>query len=125
MRYRAPVFTKVDNDMIGSDSQRLYMYQLEFVSLIKCLCLYEHNIDMIRPNVYYYTQLSILFVPHLPVFFFSFYIISLFFSSRSILFHSIHSQDFVVSGTCTSNLHGMCESLYRPDLSPDELFEGR
>ena len=31
----------------------------------------------------------------------------------------------MVSGTCTSNLHGMCESLYRPDLSPDELFEGR
>ena len=29
-----------------------------------------------------------------------------------------------MSGTCTSNLHGMCESLYRPDLSPDELFEG-
>ena len=47
MRYRAPVFTKVDNDMIGSDSPRLYMYQLEFVSLIKCLCLYEYNIDMI------------------------------------------------------------------------------
>jgi len=30
---------------------------------------------------------------------------------------------FVVSGTCDSNMYGMCESLYRPDLGPDELFE--
>ena len=50
-------------------------------------------------------------------------------SNASLIFYSsthfyIYGQDFVVSGTCTSNLHGMCESLYRPDLSPDELFEG-
>jgi len=32
---------------------------------------------------------------------------------------------YVVSGTCTANLHGtcMCETLYRPGLGPDELFE--
>jgi 20S proteasome subunit beta 3 len=30
---------------------------------------------------------------------------------------------FVVSGTCTGNMYGMCESLYKPDLEPDELFE--
>ena len=28
-----------------------------------------------------------------------------------------------IPGTCTNNLHGMCESLYRPDMAPDELFE--
>lgn len=33
------------------------------------------------------------------------------------------TKDFVVSGTCTGNLYGMCESLYRPNQSPDELFE--
>lgn len=31
--------------------------------------------------------------------------------------------DFVVSGTCTANLHGMCEALYKPNMEPDELFE--
>ena len=25
-------------------------------------------------------------------------------------------EDYLVSGTCTSNLHGMCESLYKPDM---------
>jgi 20S proteasome subunit beta 3 len=29
----------------------------------------------------------------------------------------------VVSGTCTGNLYGMCESLYQPDMDPDQLFE--
>ncbi|KAL7575550.1 hypothetical protein ACA910_020126 [Epithemia clementina (nom. ined.)] len=33
------------------------------------------------------------------------------------------SKEFVVSGTCTGNLLGMCESLYRPNQSPDELLE--
>jgi len=32
-------------------------------------------------------------------------------------------KDFVLSGTCTENLYGMCESLYRPNLEPDDLFE--
>lgn len=31
--------------------------------------------------------------------------------------------DFVVGGTCTEQLYGMCESLYEPDLEPDDLFE--
>ena len=31
--------------------------------------------------------------------------------------------DYVVSGTCTPNLNGMCESMWRPDMAPDELFE--
>ena len=33
------------------------------------------------------------------------------------------SKNYVVTGTSSSNLLGMCESLYRPNLSPDELFE--
>jgi len=31
--------------------------------------------------------------------------------------------DFVVAGTCEEQLYGMCESLWKPDLSPDQLFE--
>lgn len=33
------------------------------------------------------------------------------------------SDDFVVTGTATNQLYGMAESLYEPDLGPDELFE--
>ncbi|EPZ36546.1 proteasome-domain-containing protein [Rozella allomycis CSF55] len=33
------------------------------------------------------------------------------------------AKDFVVGGTCGPNLYGMCESLYEPDLEPEELFE--
>ena len=35
----------------------------------------------------------------------------------------VFTDDFVVAGTCAENLYGTCESLYRPDQSPDELFE--
>jgi 20S proteasome subunit beta 3 len=35
----------------------------------------------------------------------------------------VFTNDFVVSGTCSENLYGMCESLYRPDLEADDLFE--
>jgi len=33
------------------------------------------------------------------------------------------AKDFVVAGTCSPNLYGMCEALHRPDLGPDDLFE--
>ena len=33
------------------------------------------------------------------------------------------ADDFVVTGTCSSSLYGICESLYEPDLAPDDLFE--
>lgn len=36
---------------------------------------------------------------------------------------AVTEKDFVVSGTCTGNLYGMCESLYKPNQTPDELFE--
>lgn len=32
-------------------------------------------------------------------------------------------EDFVVGGSCSESLFGMCESLYEPKLKPDELFE--
>ncbi|CAG8568268.1 26033_t:CDS:2, partial [Gigaspora rosea] len=32
-------------------------------------------------------------------------------------------RDFVVSGTASESLLGMCESLWEPDLEPEDLFE--
>jgi len=32
-------------------------------------------------------------------------------------------EDFAVSGTCSDQLFGMCESLWEEDLGPDQLFE--
>ncbi|XP_003702795.1 proteasome subunit beta type-3 [Megachile rotundata] len=33
------------------------------------------------------------------------------------------SDDFVVGGTCSEQLYGMCESVFEPDLEADDLFE--
>ncbi|XP_020556829.1 proteasome subunit beta type-3 isoform X2 [Oryzias latipes] len=33
------------------------------------------------------------------------------------------TEDFVVSGTCSEQMYGMCESLWEPDLEPEDLFE--
>ncbi|CAG0887936.1 unnamed protein product [Darwinula stevensoni] len=33
------------------------------------------------------------------------------------------SKDFVVCGTCEEQLYGMCETLWKPDMKPDEVFE--
>ena len=33
------------------------------------------------------------------------------------------TEDFVVGGTCSEQLYGMCESLWEPDLEPEDLFE--
>nr|QBH73439.1 proteasome subunit beta type protein [Aphelinus abdominalis] len=32
-------------------------------------------------------------------------------------------EDFVVGGTSSEQLYGMCEALFEPDLEPDDLFE--
>ena len=32
-------------------------------------------------------------------------------------------KDFIVTGTNSESLFGMCESMWRPDLEPEELFE--
>lgn len=34
-----------------------------------------------------------------------------------------YAKDFIVSGTAENQLFGMCESLWEPDLGPEELFE--
>ncbi|KAK6199945.1 nucleophile aminohydrolase [Scheffersomyces amazonensis] len=33
------------------------------------------------------------------------------------------AKDFIVSGTASDQLYGMCESLYEPGLEPEDLFE--
>ncbi|BFZ54954.1 proteasome core particle subunit beta 3 [Savitreella phatthalungensis] len=34
-----------------------------------------------------------------------------------------YAKDFIVSGTAADQLFGMCESLWEPDLEPEDLFE--
>ena len=46
-----------------------------------------------------------------------------FLSAMDLIGAPVYTDDFVVSGTCTANLYGMCETLYKKDMSPDELFE--
>lgn len=43
--------------------------------------------------------------------------------SMDLIGAPVETNDFVVGGTCTDYLFGSCESLYKPDMSPDELFE--
>jgi len=35
----------------------------------------------------------------------------------------LYAKDFVLAGTCTEAMYGMCESLYRENLEPEDLFE--
>ena len=44
-------------------------------------------------------------------------------SAMDLIGAPVVTNDFVVSGTCTENLYGMCESLFQPDMEPDDLFE--
>jgi len=46
-----------------------------------------------------------------------------FLSAMDLIGAPVYTDDFVVSGTCTGNLYGMCETLYKPDMEPEELFE--
>ena len=39
-----------------------------------------------------------------------------FLSGMDLIGAPVFADDFVVSGTCTSNLHGMCEAMYRPNM---------
>lgn len=39
-----------------------------------------------------------------------------FISAFDLIGAPVVTDDFVVGGTCTNNLYGMCESLYRPDM---------
>jgi 20S proteasome subunit beta 3 len=46
-----------------------------------------------------------------------------FLGAMDLIGAGVAESTFVVSGTCTGNLYGMCESLYQPDMDPDQLFE--
>lgn len=46
-----------------------------------------------------------------------------FLSGSDLIGATVKDDSFVVSGTCTGNLYGMCESLYKPNMEQDELFE--
>lgn len=35
----------------------------------------------------------------------------------------VYTKDFMVAGTTSDELHGVCEAMYRPDLAPEDLFE--
>jgi 20S proteasome subunit beta 3 len=35
----------------------------------------------------------------------------------------VYTDDFVVAGTASESLYGMCESVWAPGLGPDDLFE--
>jgi 20S proteasome subunit beta 3 len=46
-----------------------------------------------------------------------------FLSGMDLIGATVLAKDFVVSGTCTGNLYGMCETLYKKDQEPDQLLE--
>merc|ERR1711934_282520 len=46
-----------------------------------------------------------------------------FICNTDLLGSPVETDDFVVGGTCTDFLYGACESLYKPDMGLDELFE--
>eukprot|EP01098_Paradermamoeba_levis_P013871 TRINITY_DN643_c0_g1_i1.p1 TRINITY_DN643_c0_g1~~TRINITY_DN643_c0_g1_i1.p1 ORF type:complete len:206 (-),score=69.39 TRINITY_DN643_c0_g1_i1:170-787(-) len=46
-----------------------------------------------------------------------------FISSTDLIGAPLLTNDFVVGGTPDEALLGMCESLYKPDMDPEELFE--
>jgi 20S proteasome subunit beta 3 len=46
-----------------------------------------------------------------------------FITAMDVIGAEVFTDDFVVAGTCSENLYGMCESLYKKDMEPDELFE--
>jgi 20S proteasome subunit beta 3 len=46
-----------------------------------------------------------------------------FLCSMDILGCTSITDNFVVGGTCSSSLYGMCEALYRPGMEPEDLFE--
>lgn len=46
-----------------------------------------------------------------------------FLSTMDLIGAQAASNDFVVAGTCEGNLYGMCETLWKPDMEEEELFE--
>jgi len=46
-----------------------------------------------------------------------------FLSAMDLIGAPSYHDDFVVSGTATANMLGLCETLYKKDMEPEELFE--
>lgn len=46
-----------------------------------------------------------------------------FLSAMDLIGAPVTTDDFVVAGTCTEQLYGVCEAMYKPNMEPDELFE--
>lgn len=46
-----------------------------------------------------------------------------FIASCDLIGCPMEPEDFVVTGTCATQLYGMCEALWKPEMGPDELFE--
>jgi len=46
-----------------------------------------------------------------------------FLSGMDLIGAPVDTKDFVVTGSCTGNLLGMCETLYKDNMEPDDLFE--
>jgi 20S proteasome subunit beta 3 len=46
-----------------------------------------------------------------------------FIAAYDLIGAGVFADDFCVGGTCSESLYGMCESLYKPDLEADDLFE--
>ncbi|TFJ80601.1 hypothetical protein NSK_008027 [Nannochloropsis salina CCMP1776] len=46
-----------------------------------------------------------------------------FISGMDLIGAPVFAKDFVVAGTCAANLYGLCESFFKPDLEPEQLFE--
>lgn len=46
-----------------------------------------------------------------------------FLSGMDLIGAPVYTDDFVVTGTATANMYGMCETLYKKDMEPEELFE--
>lgn len=46
-----------------------------------------------------------------------------FIASLDLIGCPMEPEDFVVSGTCSEQMYGMCEVLWRPEMNPEELFE--
>lgn len=46
-----------------------------------------------------------------------------FLSGMDLIGAPVYTDDFVVSGTATGNMYGMCETLFKKDMEVEELFE--
>lgn len=46
-----------------------------------------------------------------------------FIAAYDLIGAGVFADDFVVAGTCSESLYGICEALWKPDLEADDLFE--